>query len=216
MNKILAVDDDLDILYTLSIIGDLAGWNVHTTENPGKALALLETEEYQAIIVDYHMPEIDGLALVRAIRVLDTQVPIIVLTVDDRMVLAERFRQAGASDFALKPIKAPDFISRINVHLGLGKTRLSGGSPLDDLETGLTTPPKGLSVQTMSLIVSLLEDEQLHKQSWLGVDEIAVRAGIAYQTVWRYLDTLEHDGFLTVKLDYGNRGRPRKRYRLNE
>jgi two-component system response regulator DctR len=43
--------------------------------------------------------------------------PILVLTVDERQELADQFLTAGATDFALKPIKAPDLISRINVHL---------------------------------------------------------------------------------------------------
>ena len=117
MKRILAIDDDQDILYTLAAIGDMAGWTVKTTDSPTDALDILCGAEFDSVIVDYHMPEMDGIALVRAIRDMNADIPIVVLTVDDRMVLAERFRQAGADDFAVKPIKAPDFISRINLHL---------------------------------------------------------------------------------------------------
>lgn len=218
MPRILAVDDDRDILYTLAAIGEMAGWKVCTSDDPARALELIKEQEFDLVIVDYHMPQMDGIALVRAIRAWDGEIPIVVLTADDRMVLAERFRQVGADDFAVKPIKAPDFISRIGLHLAPSPAE-PARRPRSVSEGWFKDPgglPKGLSAPTMSLIVSLLEDESLKEQSWLGTDQIAVRAGIAYQTVWRYLDVLESEDLVEVRFDYGARGRPRKRYRLRK
>lgn len=219
MKKILAIDDDPDILYTLDAIGKMAGWDMTTTDDPKQALELIKDNSLDLVIVDYHMPVLDGIALVRAIREINVEIPIVVLTVDDRMILAKRFRDAGANDFALKPIKAPDFISRINLHLtsfSPATTSQESSIPVvSSWEEDASSLPKGLSVPTMMLIVSLLEDESLDPQSWLGADEIALRVGIAYQTVWRYLDVLENEAVVQVKLGYGSRGRPRKRYRLN-
>jgi|LFRM01.2.fsa_nt_gb two-component system response regulator DctR len=217
MTKLLAVDDDPDILYTLSTIGDLAGWKMATTDSPRAALTLLREEKFQAIIVDYHMPEMDGLALVRAIRRLDQHVPIIVLTVDERMALAERFKEAGADDFAVKPIKAPDFISRLNLHIASPRPVLATAEEFPKAwEEDPDCLPKGLSAPTMSVIVSVLEKEAQKKgPTWLGADQIAALAGVAYQTVWRYLDALESEGLVEVQLSYGKRGRPRKQYRLS-
>lgn len=216
MKKILAIDDDQDILYTLAAIGDMAGWTVQTTDSPKEALDMLDGAEFDSVIVDYHMPEMDGIALVRAIRHMNAHIPIVVLTVDDRMVLAERFRRAGANDFAVKPIKAPDFISRINLHLTSFRPK-STQSSIDIVATWENDPsalPKGLSAPTMSLIISILEDESLNEKSHLSADQIALRVGVAYQTVWRYLDVLESEDVVEVKFDYGSRGRPRKLYRL--
>lgn len=218
MKRILAIDDDPDILYTLAAIGEMAGWDMTTTEDPNEALKILQEESIDLVIVDYHMPDLDGIALVRAIRSINVEIPIVVLTVDDRMILAKRFRDAGANDFALKPIKAPDFISRINLHLTtftpIIHTQESSIPVVSSWEEDASALPKGLSVPTMMLIVSVLEDESLDPHSWLGADEIALRVGIAYQTVWRYLDVLESEEVVQVKLGYGNRGRPKKRYRL--
>lgn len=218
MKRILAIDDDQDILYTLAAIGEMAGWDVTTSDSPTKAIDLLTNEDFDLVIVDYHMPDMDGIALVRAIRSVNGGIPIVVLTVDDRMVLAKRFRDAGATDFAIKPIKAPDFISRINLHLTSFNPIIPSSESsipvVSTWEQDASALPKGLSVPTMMLIVSLLEDESLDNQSWLGADEIALRVGIAYQTVWRYLDVLESEDVVQVKLDYGSRGRPKKRYRL--
>jgi len=101
----------------LGAMGKTAGWDITTTSSPLSALGIVEQQPFDLVIVDYHMPEMDGVALVRQIRAHDADVPIIVLTVDERMSLAERFLEAGASDFAVKPVKAADFISRVRHHL---------------------------------------------------------------------------------------------------
>ena len=59
------------------------------------------------------------------LRALSHTVPIIVFTIDESQEVADQFLQAGASDFALKPIKAPDIISRIKLHLRPFRTRAS-------------------------------------------------------------------------------------------
>lgn len=202
--KVLVVDDDEGILYTLKAIGQVAGWSVNTTTEPNIALASLERNTYDVIIVDYHMPDMDGVELVREIRKTGTKVPIIVLTVDERISLAERFIETGASDFAIKPIKAADFISRIRLHL------MTAGPPKPTLPEDL---PKGLSPQTMDLVLETLRELEATEE-WVTADDLAARIGIAYPTVWRYLGVLEQEGSLEMRLEYGGRGRPSKLYKL--
>lgn len=224
--RILAVDDDEGILYTLKAIAEVAGWEATTSLRPAEALRLLDAGgRFDVIIVDYHMPGIDGIALVRAIRQRDPAVPVVVLTVDERLALADMFREAGADDFAVKPIKAADFISRIRVHLMAQKRAPRAGEQQSGQRIGQMTSanasagpegrpklPKGLSLQTMDLVLEALQ--QASDGGWVRADTIAARAGVAYQTVWRYLEALEKDGRVEVSLDYGVRGRPSKRYRL--
>jgi two-component system response regulator DctR len=185
----------------LEAIGRTAGWEVITTSVPLNALSIVEKQSPDVIVVDYHMPGMDGVALVRQIRAIDAGVPILVLTVDERMSLAERFREAGADDFAVKPVKAADFISRVRLHLERGRTQLSSNAM-----------PKGLSPQTMAKVVAALSSGP----GWMGAEAIANKVGIAYQTVWRYLDSLEADGKVRVRLVYGGRGRPAKEYALRQ
>lgn len=224
--RILAVDDDEGILYTLKAIAEVAGWEATTASRPGEALGLLDAGvRFDVIVVDYHMPGMDGVALVRAIRRRDPSVPVVVLTVDERLALADMFREAGADDFAVKPIKAADFISRIRVHLTPPKRAAQALEPPSGQGGGAGSKvkepagpearpelPKGLSLQTMDLVLEALRDAS--DGGWVGAGAIAARAGIAYQTVWRYLEALERDGRVEVSLDYGVRGRPPKRYRL--
>ena len=198
--RILAVDDDEAILFTLQAIGKAAGWTIRTAASPQYALELVSNQTYDLIIVDYHMPTMDGVALVRQIRAMDPLVPIMVLTVDERMSLAERFREAGATDFAVKPVKAADFVSRVRLNL-------EGPRSHADVGQGM---PKGISLHTMNRVIAALSAEG----GWAGTEAVAARAGIAYQTVWRYLDLLESEGKVKVRLVYGGRGRPSKEYSL--
>jgi len=197
---ILAVDDDEAILFTLQAIGKAAGWTVHSASSPQYALGLVSREAYDLIIVDYHMPAMDGVALVRQIRAVDPLVPIMVLTVDDRMSLADRFREAGATDFAVKPVRAADFVSRVRLNLSGPRSHAAADQDM----------PKGISLHTMNRVIAALSAEG----GWVGAEAIAARAGIAYQTVWRYLNLLESEGRVKVRLVYGGRGRPSKEYSL--
>ena len=117
--SILAIDDEQDILYTLSAIGTAVGWKVYTESNSLEAMAKVASLKPDIILLDYHMPQQNGVLAVKKIRELDGTVPIIVLTIDGRQELADEFLAAGASDFATKPIKVPDLVARINVHLKL-------------------------------------------------------------------------------------------------
>src|SRR5690625_3601197 len=73
------------------------------------------------VLLDYHMPDWDGMHTTEEIRKINKNVPIIILTVDERQEIADSFLEAGATDFALKPIRAPDLISRISIHIKMTK-----------------------------------------------------------------------------------------------
>ena len=132
---ILAIDDEQDILYTLAAIGTAVGWKVHTENNSLAAADKVAELRPNLILLDYHMPQQNGVVTVRKIREVDSRVPIIVLTIDGRQELADEFLAAGASDFATKPIKVPDLVARINVHLKLlAKQREAEGRSIGTIE----------------------------------------------------------------------------------
>ncbi len=130
---------------------------------------------------------------------MDGNLPIVILTVDDRHELAAQFRKAGATDFALKPIKAPpDLISRIELNLELASYQRG--------ETG----QKGISTGTMELIRKCLAEAK----GPLTINEVAKATGLAYSTTYRYLNHLHSLNVVDSFDDYGKVGRPKKRYQL--
>ena len=136
------------------------------------------------------------------LRALSHTVPIIVFTIDESQEVADQFLQAGASDFALKPIKAPDIISRIKLHLRLLEREHQKQAPLD----------KGLSEATMQLVLDSLKEGG----DYMTVNEVARSSGLAYQTVYRYLQYLIQNKKVEMGSIYGKVGRPRQLFRWVE
>ena len=107
---VLAVDDSQDILFALSAICELEGWRTLTTTEGSEAIELVKQSRPDIVLVDYHMPRMDGIEVVRNIRAADPAIPIVVLTIEGSRAVADSFLAAGADDFALKPIKPIDLI----------------------------------------------------------------------------------------------------------
>lgn len=200
--QILAIDDERDVLYTLQAIGSRLGWHVHAINDSQKSAAAFQAIRPDLVLVDYHMPKQDGLTTVRALRRLSSTVPIIVLTVDDRQEIANQFLDAGASDFANKPVKIPDLAARIKVHIQLVQQQ--------SLLKEQAMYDKGINTATLSLVRSACSaaSEPFH------IEDIAIQTGLSYQTTVRYLQYLQGRKELTADNDYGKIGRPRKRYQL--
>ena len=57
------------------------------------------------VLMDYHLPKINGVKGVEMLRREDPEVPLIVFTIEDNQRVADQFLDAGASDFVLKPVK---------------------------------------------------------------------------------------------------------------
>jgi len=203
MKRVLAVDDNEDILFTLEAIGGVADFEMETVNSSKKALEKIKTEEYNLLIIDYYMPEMNGLELVEKIRSHDPGVPILVLTVDETLEVARRFIDAGATDFATKPIRAADLISRINLHLKLSNLQDDSLTPVYEEEV-----PKGMSPQTLQLVIESLNNAEAPQT----IEDISGEVGLAYQTVHRYLIFLEQEGLIKAELDYRDVGRPIKKF----
>lgn len=197
--RILIIDDDQDICLALKAIFEFQGWQVTCANRVRDGLRLLQNSRFHIVIIDYHMPEINGVQGVRLIREILPRIPILVLTIDNNQEIADQFLAAGANDFALKPIKAPDIISRIKLHIRLMRT-----APKEE-ET-----VKGIVNSTLVLIRS-----HLKKQSdFITADDLAQELGMAYPTVYRYLKHLIDRNEVEVQTAYGKVGRPKQSYRL--
>ena len=101
MPRIIIIDDEPDILYTIKEICLHGGWEAVTATNGRQGYELCRLHKPNLAIVDYHMPDWDGLTTVKKIRQMDNSVSILVLTVDERQETAEKFIEAGATDFAI-------------------------------------------------------------------------------------------------------------------
>jgi len=101
MAKVLLVDDEPGVLYTLQEVLTEHGDEVVTATSGAEALTRLEGVE--AVVTDLVMPGMDGLELLRAIRERDAALPVIVLTAQGSERAAVSAMKAGAHDYLRKP-----------------------------------------------------------------------------------------------------------------
>ena len=202
--KILMIDDDEQILLALQEVFQYQHWKSLLARDVPLGLELFRAEKPDLVLIDYHLPRINGVKGVRMLRELDPDVPIIVFTINESQQVADEFIEAGASDFALKPIKVPDIISRIRLHIRLleSKQELKRRSH--------EQCRKGIGEETLELIESCMKGVG---EFWT-VGEIARVTGLAQQTAYRYLQYMVSENRVEVRQCYGKVGRPKQKYRL--
>ena len=123
--KILSVDDNKTNLLIIESYAKILNLQIESYLNPIEALQASFQNEYDLVIVDYMMPEINGLEFIKGFREKNVNTPIIMLTaVGDDMSLQIKALEYGANDFLSKPINAPAFKARIINMLKLRKSQL--------------------------------------------------------------------------------------------
>ena len=110
--KLLLVDDDPDLLYTLEKYLQQAGYTTVLANNGKAAIETFNTEKPDAALIDVMMPELDGFELIKKIRSMST-IPIILLTArsdeTDKIVGLE----LGADDYVTKPFSPREVVARL-------------------------------------------------------------------------------------------------------
>lgn len=103
--NILIVDDSESIREAVGFTLENAQYTVHKAEDGLEALQKLKSNQYQLIITDLYMPNLDGIGLIREIRQQPEHqfIPIIFLTTENSGTKKEEARSAGATGWIVKP-----------------------------------------------------------------------------------------------------------------
>jgi DNA-binding NtrC family response regulator len=115
MGRILAVDDELDMLALLKMI--VEGYSEHqvaTTNNPLEAAELLEKESFDLILTDLKMPGLDGMELLELAKKRDEDALVLVITAYGSLESAEEAMGKGAFDFITKPFRKEQILLAID------------------------------------------------------------------------------------------------------
>ena len=97
------VDDDDAVRDSVVFLLETAGMNVTPYASPAKLLEEVMHSGCGCVITDVRMPEMDGIELVRRIKALDPDMPVVVITGHGDVPLAVEAMKAGAVDFIEKP-----------------------------------------------------------------------------------------------------------------
>jgi PAS domain S-box-containing protein len=112
--KILVVEDDEVDRMAVRRALKTAGISVEmaTAIDCKNAIAILDQENFDCVLLDYRLPDGDGLALVQEVRSTGSKVPLVVLTGQGDEQTAVELMKAGASDYLPKSKLSPDTLSR--------------------------------------------------------------------------------------------------------
>jgi len=125
MPTILIVDDDERLLKMLQRTLNYEGLNVVTATDGRQALALLYQWQPDVVILDWLMPEMSGIQVIRQLRQDRDQTMILMLTARDAIQNRVEGLESGADDYLVKPFAPAELVAR--VHALLRRTEAQRG-----------------------------------------------------------------------------------------
>lgn len=220
--RVIIVEDDPMVMeINAQFIARLSGFLlVGKAYNGKEAHTLIEELHPDLVLLDYFLPDTNGLSLLHSIREKNYPMDVILLTANrDPQHIQEIFR-AGVVDYIVKPFSFDRFQTALEQYLHAAQrfkeNRRFEQSDLDSLAgIQVSSPkeellPKGLNDRTLQQILQFLEGQRVP----LSSEEVAAGTGLARVTVRRYLEYLEKKGEIVMEIQYGSVGRPINKYRL--
>ncbi|WP_239739481.1 response regulator transcription factor [Mammaliicoccus sp. P-M59] len=117
MEKILVVEDDEKIARVIQLELEYANYKIDIAHTGKSALERLENENFDLILLDVMIPELNGLEVLRRVREQNQDVKIIMLTARDAVMDKVSGLDSGANDYMTKPFEIEELLARIRVHL---------------------------------------------------------------------------------------------------
>ena len=161
--RVLIVEDEPNLRQQLQNTLEGAGYAVDTAGDGEEGLFLGETENYDAIVLDLGLPEIDGLTVLDRWRKQGKTTPVLVLTARDSWSDKVAGLDAGADDYVAKPFQTEELIARLRALIrrasGNASSELIAGDVRLDTRSGKVTlagDPVKLTAQEYKLLSYLL------------------------------------------------------------
>lgn len=118
--QILVVDDEIGALTLIGIMLERGGFSVLKAKDAKTALAVLDQNTPDLIILDVMMPGMNGIDLCRVVRDRQdtTRIPVLILSARGDAESIMRGIEAGANDYLPKPILHHDLVAKVRLMLG--------------------------------------------------------------------------------------------------
>lgn len=137
--KIIVIDDDTAVTDLLSVLLSSHGFDVSVTNNSTEGMGLIRDGNFDLVILDLMMPEMDGWEICKEVRSF-SQVPIIVLSALNDPSMVASVLDAGADDYLTKPTPSRILVAHIN-----RLTRRNGNGSQSSASNVVTDPAKPLT-----------------------------------------------------------------------
>jgi len=124
--QVLIVDDtEINLILFAALVKKLGDCESHSFSDSRAGLAWVQQYVPDLVIVDYMMPEMDGLEFIRLLREIPGReaIPVLMITANDQKQIRYRALDIGANDFLTKPVDKVEFLARAKNMLTLNDAR---------------------------------------------------------------------------------------------
>jgi len=181
--RVLVVDDDADVRDAIETALELEGHRVSTAADGLDALKRLGAGEFDALVLDVLMPNLDGFEVCRRIRHSGNRTPILILTARDSEEDTIRGLDLGADDYVVKPFALAELLARVRALLRRNQPS-EEGAPL--WFAGLSLDPRTHEVKRGLRLLDLTRTEYSLLELFLRNPRQVLTRPLIMDRIWAY------------------------------
>lgn len=132
MSRILIIEDETSIAELEKDYLELSGFEVELEENGKKGLERALGEDFDLLILDLMLPDMDGFEICRRFREVKNT-PIIMISAKKEDIDKIRGLGLGADDYMTKPFSPSEMVARVKAHLARYERLIGSGSPENEV-----------------------------------------------------------------------------------
>jgi len=133
--RVLIIEDEPRLAENIArSLRESAGYAVDIVHNGQEGLFMAESNEYDAVLLDLMLPQLDGMQLLSRIRKAGQRTPVLVVTARDDKESVVALLNAGADDYVTKPFDLGELLARTKALIRRGKGQPSPVLAMGDLE----------------------------------------------------------------------------------
>ena len=177
MARVLVIDDESSMRYTLeAVLGD-AGFDVETADGGASGIAAFEARGADVVLTDLAMPEVDGMQVLGALRAQDPSVPVLMLTAHGSERVAVAAMKAGAFDYLPKPFDPDELVLAVARGVETRRLRLENARLRTEASLGRTIVAESPAIKRVLDVVTRVAPKDvtvlLTGESGVGKDVLA-------------------------------------------
>lgn len=190
--KVLLVEDETKLSEALTVLIGRAGYAVETALDGQTGLDMIRAHTYDCIILDRMLPRLDGLSVLKSMRLEKNDTPVLLLTAKDAPSERVAGLEAGADDYLVKPFYTEELLARIKAltrrHVkkapegvicaaGIALYKMRGEAAIGEKKYQLTVKEAALLALLMENKGQVITKDRIMEKIW-GYDSDASMANV--------------------------------------